>query len=186
MASASGPAAIQSTAASAAQVEQVRQLHRYTVASFRNAGMPQSEWSDGAQQVVLELLQKDRRRQSGSSGRPSADPQGELNRAIWRIVKRWKRRRSPQSMGDPAGVGEPVGDDRRRRSGWTLEELQQLPGARLSDRQKRILALLREGGSVQQVARRLGLDAAQVSHEKYRAIHKLRRAWQEYQQQAEV
>ncbi|GEM_PF-6339175 len=156
----------------------VDQIQRYGATSFRNAGMPASELPDSTQQLIVEMLRRcpSRNWSQAVSGEAEASHR-ELNRAVWRIVKRWKRQRTPQSLEGNAAARNLVVGDRRRR-GLTLEDLQSLPGADLSDRQAKILHLLCQGYSHKEIAAELRLDhPQQVSHEKYRAVQKLRRAW---------
>jgi RNA polymerase sigma factor (sigma-70 family) len=50
----------------------------------------------------------------------------------------------------------------------------------LSRRQRRILVLWSEGWSVRDIADELGLSAARVSDEKYKALYKLRQVFAEH------
>ncbi|QDS96317.1 hypothetical protein FF011L_51250 [Roseimaritima multifibrata] len=185
---ASGPAPGESVSTSvsvpSAQLEQraIEQIQRFGTTSFRNAGMPASEWRDSTQQLVVELLERLPRRDLASPlpQQPSETRQ-ELNRAVWRIVKRWKRQRRHQSLFVEEAYQQSAHDNRRRNR-WTLKDLEQLPDTLLTERQTSILRRLSEGESPQQIATALNLDPPQVSREKYLAIHKLRRAWLRSQQ----
>jgi DNA-directed RNA polymerase specialized sigma24 family protein len=160
------------------------QIQNYGIASFRNAGVPASEWSDCAQQLVVEMLQRCPRRElSGAVAGPREAPRRELNRSVWRIVKRWKRQRCPQSLDGNAALHQRAINDRRRR-GWTLDELAELPGAELSQRQAAILRLLCLGYSHDEIAAELDIEKPKISHEKYRAVQKLRNAWLQNEQAA--
>ncbi len=180
---ASASAAVGQTRA-VAESRTLMQIQNYGIASFRNAGMPASEWADSAQQLVVEMLQRCPRRDlSGAVVGAQEAPRRELNRSVWRIVKRWKRQRSPQSLVGNAALQQRAINDRRRR-GWTLEELTELPGAELSQRQARILRLLCLGYSHDEIAAELDIEKPKISHEKYRAVQKLRNAWLQSEQAA--
>ena len=161
------------------QCPRMTAVQSYGLSSFRQAGIPAGEWADSTQQLVLELL--GRRAMGSPAGVTNVQgetaPKQELRRAVWRIVKRWQRQRqqTPQSL-EANGLRERLPADRRRH-GWTVEALTRLPGAGLSNRQAEILRLICAGCSHDDIARQLSLAKAQVSHEKYRAIEKLRRAF---------
>ncbi|QEG42548.1 LuxR C-terminal-related transcriptional regulator [Roseimaritima ulvae] len=163
------------------------QIQNYGIASFRNAGVPASEWSDCAQQLVVEMLQRCPRRNLPAAVAGSQETsrgeltRRELNRSVWRIVKRWKRQRHPRSLDGNAALQQRAINDRRRR-GWTLDELAELPGAELSERQTKILRLLCLGYSHDEIAAELDIAKPKISHEKYRAVQKLRKAWLQNEQ----
>ncbi|WP_153559092.1 LuxR C-terminal-related transcriptional regulator [Roseimaritima sediminicola] len=156
----------------------LEQIRSYGIASFRNAGMPASQWSDSTQQLIVEMLERCPRRVLASDlPQCQARSRKELDRSVWRIVKRWQRRRCPRSLDANPALQQRAIDDRRRRD-WTLDELAELPEAKLTARQRRILRLLCQGYSHEDIAAELDIEAPTVSHEKYRAVQKLRRAWQ--------
>jgi RNA polymerase sigma factor (sigma-70 family) len=67
------------------------------------------------------------------------------------------------------------GDVRERRLADDREALWQTARQLLTSRQQRILHLCVEGWSAHDIADQLGLSAARVSDEKYKAICKLRK-----------
>lgn len=157
------------------ETQVVQQIQRYCSASWQNANIPRSEWPECSQQVFAELLERISRSQLGSAIACSAsEERRELNRSIWRIVKRWRRRvRHPSLDGfdvaDPASLRiAPAGDD-------VLEQVARIVADKLTPRQSQIFSLLCEGRSIRQISERLGIPARQTSDEKYRAIQKIRR-----------
>lgn len=157
------------------ETQVVRQIQRYCSASWQNANVPRAEWQDCSQQVFLELLQRIPRGQLANAiACPASDERRELNRSIWRIVKRWRRRvRHPSLDGydaaDPATLAVHQTDDD------VLERVTQAAAEQLTQRQACIFSLLCEGHSIGQISEHLNIPAQRVSDEKYRAIQKIRR-----------
>ena len=97
----------------------------------------------------------------------------ELNRTVWRTIKRWQRSPKTRPYFDDRACGEerlhhPSGTD----GAWT--EILAASRRCLSDRQQRILELTRDGWRVNEIADSLQITPARVSDEKYKAISNLR------------
>src|SRR5205085_12181473 len=88
------------------------------------------------------------------------------------VKKRTQRARKAAAL-PPEGVA-----DERGAASQSLAEdreiVRQAARELLNPRQRRVLQLSFEGWSVQDIAARLGLPAARVSDEKYKAVHRLR------------
>jgi RNA polymerase sigma factor (sigma-70 family) len=154
----------------------VQQLERYLTTSWRNAQIAQQDWSDCTQQAMTELLERLPRTQfTRIFDQPQIDDRRELNRAVWRTVQRWRRRRKCSSL-EPAycGIAHPASTPAETvQRGEARDELDKAM-ANLSDRQQRILRLWSQGHAVAEIAEQLDLPAARVSDEKYKAVRKLR------------
>jgi len=158
------------------ETQVVRQIQRYCSASWQNANVPRAEWQDCSQQVFVELLQRIPHSKLVNAIVCSAsEERRELNRSIWRIVKRWRRRVRHASLdgfdtADPATLaGHQTDDD-------VLERVTQIAAKELTQRQSCIFSLLCEGHSIGQISEHLNIPAQRVSDEKYRAIQKIRRS----------
>ena len=169
VAAAVGGPALAGNEAPEAAAHAVRSIEKYCCASWRNAGINQQEWSDFTQQAVTELLDR-----VSADGLPQAIKQTEsterqeLNRAVWRIIQRW--RRSPRI----APLYETVAKVDRAPLPGDWSDIVSVARECLSKRQLTILSRLREGWRVHEIAQELGVSAARVSDEKYKAIQKLR------------
>lgn len=153
----------------------VEQIQSYCAASWRNANIPRAEWSDCTQQVFAELLERLPRQQlTNVIAQADSRERRELNRSIWRIVKRWRRAVRPRSLNGSDASG-PTSITTRSGEIEILESVLQFAANELTPRQSRILALLRDGYSVRDISQKLDLAAARISDEKYRAIQKIRR-----------
>jgi hypothetical protein len=154
--------------ASDAQV--VRKIERYCTTSWRNAGIRPQEWEDCTQQALVELL--DRLPTSDLSvaiEQPDSDARRELNRAVWRLVKRNRRQPKGVSFSDAYVQSRPTNGS---QTSWDEMEL----AARdcLSLRQWQILEMTRAGWRVVEIAEELDATPDRISDEKYKAITKLR------------
>jgi RNA polymerase sigma factor (sigma-70 family) len=161
---------------STAEAHTVQQLERYLTTSWRNAQISEQDWSDCTQQAMAELLERvPRSRFTQIFAQPQQDDRRELNRAVWRTVQRWRRRRRCTSLEpDYCGLSHPTPApmDGLHRS-EARDELDRAM-ANLSERQQRILRLWSQGDSVAEISEQLDLPAARVSDEKYKAMRKLR------------
>ncbi len=163
-------AAVGSSAPAAPETQTVRNLQSYCQTSWRNAGIRRQEWSDCTQQAVVELIERisSEKLDVALCDRESRERR-ELNRTVWRIIQRW--RRSPRLVHFQDGL---AGDSTEHaESAWP--EIAAAAQRCLSDRQLRILSLIREGWRIPEVADRLKMTTARVSDEKYKAIQKLRK-----------
>ena len=163
-------AAVGSSAlASPSEASTINQIERYCTVSWRNAGIAQQDWSDCTQQALQELLERVSRNQLqvAMENRESQERQ-ELNRTVWRTIKRWQR--APR----PAQLDETYlrGTSDARQDAW--DEVMSVARQHLSERQTRILKLTRAGWQANEIAHELDLSPARVSDEKYKAIRKLR------------
>ena len=159
-----------------AEARTVQQLERYLTTSWRNAQISQQDWSDCTQQAMTELLERvPRPRFSQIFSQPELDDRRELNRAVWRTVQRWRRRRKCCSLEpDHGSLNHPTTTPSEAlQRNEAREELDQAM-ASLSDRQQSILRLWSQGHTVAEIAQQLDLPAARVSDEKYKAVRQLR------------
>ena len=153
----------------------LRQIESYCTASWRNSQIPRAEWSDCSQQVFAELLQRVPRNHLANAVLDSKSMERrELNRTIWRIIKRWSRAIRHVSLGrsdwpDPSTIHPPPQDED------CVETIMKIAAERLTPRQQQILDCLRDGQSIAAISNRLAIPTQRVSDEKYRAIQKIRR-----------
>jgi RNA polymerase sigma factor (sigma-70 family) len=156
------------SAGSAAETQAIQKIERYCTTSWRNAGIRRDDWDDCTQQALLELL---------SSLSPTdlqvaieqadSEARRELNRAVWRLVKRCRREAKEISYVDTYGVSSHAD----LQDAW--QEVEAAAKDHLSPRQLQILDLTRKGWRVAEIATTLGISAERVSDEKYKSIAKL-------------
>jgi hypothetical protein len=151
----------------------IEQIQRYCTVSWRNASIPRAEWADCSQQVFLELLQRlpPARWSKAISGIRNAERR-ELNRAIWRIIKRHVRAANRT-------VAVPIrGDERQKNQAKDvddlLDEVMDVAERTLSARQLCIMKMAAAGSAIGEIAEHLGCVGARVSDEKYRTVLRLR------------
>lgn len=160
--------------ASAAELEVIDQIQKYCTVSWRNAGISHQEWDDCTQQALVELL--DRISQEGLTeavDNVESDERRELNRTVWRTVQRWRRRLRTHSLEESQLKFQDVSSrDSQTEGAW--DQIAVASESSLSERQQRILSLLRDGWRVSEIADELQIPQARVSDEKYKAIVKLR------------
>lgn len=162
-------AAASSVPATASETSTISQIERYCTVSWRNAGISQQDWSDCTQQALQELLQRVSRQQLPVAMQNNQSRERrELNRTVWRTIKRWQRAPRPARL-DESYVG---GTRDARQDAW--DEVMTAARQHLSQRQIRILQLTRAGWRVDEIAGELDVTPARVSDEKYKAIRKLR------------
>lgn len=149
-------------------------IQRYCLASFRNAGIAQQDWSDCSQQVMVCLLERvSRKGLVNAIDNESSTERRELNRSIWCVVQRWRRAAKHVSLEEheiTAAAYQTPHDTATER----INELLTSAANCLSDRQRTILSMCKDGWSVSEIADELGISPARASDEKYKAIRKLR------------
>lgn len=154
-------------ASAVAESKTVQSISNYCQASWRNAGIRRQEWSDCTQQAVAELIERiSTDRLAAAVEDNESSERRELNRAVWRIIKRC--RRTPHLSAYHESPDPPMASD----DSWT--DVVAAAQDCLSPRQLRILTMLKDGWRVQDIAQDLQLSAARVSDEKYKAVKKLR------------
>ncbi|QDV10410.1 Sigma-70, region 4 [Rosistilla oblonga] len=160
--------------APASESNAIQQIERYCSKSWQTAHMPRDEWNDSTQQVLAELLERiPRERLTAAIGASASEERRELNRSIWRIVKRWVRRQRHAPLDDFDTPG--VVDDQSSRVDDQIEQVLRVASTQLSDQQRRIIELLKEGLTVAEIAGRMDLTPSRISNEKHRAIKQIRR-----------
>ena len=85
----------------------------------------------------------------------------------------WRRRPRPHSL-EESQTGERHDSSRGSETEGAWEQIVSASESCLSDRQQRILSLMRDGWRVGEIAEELQIPQARVSDEKYKAIVKLR------------
>ncbi|MDP6468915.1 MAG: hypothetical protein QF918_14300 [Pirellulaceae bacterium] len=163
-------AAVGSSAlASSSEASTINQIERYCTVSWRNAGIEQQDWSDCTQQALQELLERVSRNQLQAAVQNNeSQERQELNRTVWRTIKRWQRAPRPAQLEESYVCGSCD----TRQDAW--DEVMRAARQHLSERQTRILKLTREGWQANEIATELRITPARVSDEKYKAIRKLR------------
>lgn len=157
------------------EVHVVQQIQRYCATSWQNANIPRAEWPDCSQQVFAELLQRIPRGELAQSlAYSESEQRRELNRSIWRIVKRWTRRARHPSL-DGFDTADPASLCGHRAQDEALAKVMQIAAEKLTPRQKQVVSLLCDGHSIGQISKHLDIPVQRVSDEKYRAIQKIRR-----------
>ena len=147
----------------------IHQIERYCTVSWRNAGIAQQDWPDCTQQALQELLERVSRHQLQVAMQNNDSlERRELNRTVWRTIKRWQRAPRPAQLEESYVRG--VADT--RDDAW--DEVMSVARQHLSPRQARILHMTRAGWQASEIAGELGITPARVSDEKYKAIRKLR------------
>lgn len=165
-----------SSEASASDPGAIERIERYCSASWRNARISRQDWRDCSQAVVCELLERlSCDRMTRAIEESDSVERRELNRAIWRVTKRWQRSRHCSSLDDLPEASEPCATRQSvQKAIDELREFIELAECPLTHRQRDIVRLTLAGNSVAEIADRLQIPASRVSHDKYRAIGKLR------------
>ena len=159
---------------SATELQAVEKIQHYCSVSWRNAGIRNEEWDDFTQQTLLELLsQVSREKLPTAIQQSQSDERRELNRAVWRMVQRWRRAPRPESFDERHTLAGQHSES-LSASDHDWNEVAAIAEDVLSERQMRIIDLTRDGWGVAEIARKLNMSAARVSDEKYKAIAKLR------------
>ena len=150
----------------------ITNISRYCTACWRNARLPQDQWSDCTQEVLTRLLRnvpgKSWERVLGNE----TEERREFVRAIDAVKKRYQRGRW-QSATLPELVADRRDEQARDRNDERAA-VQEAAERVLSDRQQRILTLICDGHNVADIATELAMSPERVSDEKYKAIQKLR------------
>ncbi|VTR97424.1 sigma-70 family RNA polymerase sigma factor [Tuwongella immobilis] len=160
-----------STLSPAVAAQDIDELTRYCTACWRNARLPEDRWSDCTQEVFTRLLETIDRERWNTILRIEGPEQKEFYRAIDAVKKRVQRRRKETPI-----VADPASSPQRevnQRETW--EQVDSAAKRLLSDRQRRILELSRDGWSVPEMAAEFATTPERISDEKYKAIRKLQR-----------
>jgi DNA-directed RNA polymerase specialized sigma subunit len=164
-----GTAISTSSAAPHDNTQALQDISKYCQTCWRNARLPQDDWSDATQQVFVRLLERvDIARWNGILQDDSQDRR-EFLRAIDAVKKRTQRAHRGVSLSettDPSRL-----DPQSRRDDRAAVE--QAARAALSDRQQAIVRLSFDGYAVPEIAAALKTTVARISDEKYKAIRKL-------------
>src|SRR5688572_19665945 len=133
--------------AAVSETRAIQQIERYCTASWRNAGIRRQDWEDCTQQALVELLASLTPTGLGIAiEQPESEARRELNRAVWRLVKRCRRQTTEVAFVDAYATSQPASDPQEdwRRIDSTAEKC-------LSARQRRILDLTRDGWRVSDI-----------------------------------
>jgi RNA polymerase sigma factor (sigma-70 family) len=162
--------------ACAGETDLVRDIQRYCTACWRNARLDPGLWDDCTQEVCVRLLGKARAGELDLNLvlADETPERRELVRAIDMVRKRVQRARRHQAI-DEQLTPAPDLDARERTRQELGEVLENARAAVLTDRQDRIVELWTRGWTVPEIAEQLGMPAARVSDEKYKALRKLER-----------
>jgi RNA polymerase sigma factor (sigma-70 family) len=161
----------------AAEATAIEKIQRYCIASFRNAGISDSDWDDCSQEAIENLLERvSRRGLTSAITRKKSVERRELNRAIWRTAQRWRRAKRSTSL-DALESFQPAAPPTTDAYAENNERLEALSGAMvcLNDTQQQIIEQSRNGASVREIAKTLNMPASRVSDHKYKAIRKIQR-----------
>ena len=158
-------------AATTADAAVLSRIERYCTVSWQNAGISPQDWGDCTQDAFVELLERiSREGWRTAVENPQSDERRELNRTVWRIVKRWQRSARHDRLDLDVADASAAADPR-----LLPEELAALVrDAGLSNEQAAILDQWSQGTAVAEIAQALNLPAARVSDQKFKAIQKLR------------
>ena len=153
--------------------EVVQQIQRYCTVSWRNANVPRAEWCDCSQQLFCELLQRVHRRHLELAiSQDESDERRELNRAIWRIIKRQQRSDARSIL--HMGWRDSSHSARAQEVDDLLADVIHIGKHALSARQLCIVQMASEGYTIADIANHLGIPVARASDEKYRSIQRIR------------
>lgn len=149
----------------------LRDVSRYCVACWRNAGVPVDRWEDCTQEVLCRLMQRVPLKDWEQMLAGSDAERREFHRVIDLVKKRVRREKRAENL-----ELYPVAD-RRGMSESNLRELRSevwtAADRLLTSRQKDILTRSADGSSVAEIATELKLSPQRVSDEKYKAVRKL-------------
>jgi RNA polymerase sigma factor (sigma-70 family) len=146
----------------------INNISRYCTTCWRNARLPQDQWSDCTQEVLCRLLKNLPAPAWEQVLANETEERREFIRAIDAVKKRFQRGRWQSAV-----LPELVADNRDDRND-DRDAVNQAAGKVLSQRQQRILQLVSAGHNVADIATELALSPERVSDEKYKAIQKLR------------
>lgn len=149
-------------------------IEKYCSASWRNAGIDQQDWEDCTQDALSELFERMPQQHVAQAINDGESIQRrELNRAIWRIVQRWRRAPRAVSLDEHESLSL-AASEVTPEAAEDSELVMSVAAECLSERQQRILGLWTDGWSIAEIAEQLELTPARASDEKYKAIRKLR------------
>lgn len=160
----------------AAEGNAVERIQQYCSASWRNARISRQDWQDCSQAVLSELLERISTERMGHAIEDSDSAERrELNRAIWRVAKRWRRARRNLPLTEADDLTRYQNEEQSFNDAIAeMRELVASPQSSLTERQRQIIERSLDGNSVADIAEELSIPASRVSHDKYRAIRKLR------------
>jgi RNA polymerase sigma factor (sigma-70 family) len=150
----------------------VQDITRYCSACWRNARLPLDCWNDCTQDVFQRLLERVPTGRWEQVMAPDGAERQEFLRAIDTVKKRVQRDRQRWSGLHHEAPDHRAPQDQERAD--SRANLRHAAEQALSGRQQRIVERTCEGWSVAEIAADLGVAAARISDEKYKAIHKLR------------
>ncbi len=150
----------------------ITNISKYCTVCWRNARLPQDQWSDCTQEVLTRLLQNLPANAWERVLGNETQERREFIRAIDAVKKRYQRGRW-QSAPLPELVADAREEQYRSRNDERAQ-IEQAAQQVLSSRQQRILSLICDGHNVADIASELAMSPERVSDEKYKAIQKLR------------
>ena len=150
----------------------ITNISRYCTACWRNAHLPQDQWSDCTQEVLCRLLKSLPAKSWEQVLTNETEERREFIRAIDAVKKRYQRGRW-QSASLPELVAD-TREARAREVGDDREAVRQAAEKVLSRRQQNILRMICDGYNVADIAHELSISPDRVSDEKYKAVQKLR------------
>jgi RNA polymerase sigma factor (sigma-70 family) len=170
--SAFAPASSPAQAPAQPATQAVAEMSRYCATCWRNARLPIDLWQDCTQEVFARMLE---RVEPGSWTEilgQEGEERKEFLRAIDTVKKRCQRSRkwTPGLVEQEADPRTAV--DRVHAEDW--DAVRHTADRVLTERQRQILRLSRDGWSVHEIADELQVGPERVSDEKYKAIRKLR------------
>jgi RNA polymerase sigma factor (sigma-70 family) len=167
----------QASSASEPALRAVNDISRYCTTCWRNARLDPNSWTDCTQEVFCRLLERVAPDAWNNLLKREGEERREFLRAIDAVKKRSQRARRFTSQDV-----ETLADCRDTQERGLAEDRQAVNLAAsqlLTPRQQHILQLSLEGWSVQEISSELALSADRVSDEKYKAVRKLRRHFEE-------
>ena len=159
-----------------AEAESLSSIERYCKTSWRQAGIPQDQWEDCTQEAMAELLSRVSRSNLGHAIKHATSAERrQLMRSVWCVAQRWRRASSRQPVPLEA-IAEYATTSNNSEESVIQAELIQNGLQRLSETQRRVLALWTDGHSIAEISATLQIPAARVSDHKYKGIRTLRAA----------
>ncbi|HEV2946278.1 MAG TPA: sigma-70 family RNA polymerase sigma factor [Gemmataceae bacterium] len=149
----------------------ITNISRYCTACWRNARLHPDAWNDCTQEVLCRLLERVNPETWDQILNTEGDERRELIRAIDTVKKRTQRARK---HADSVELLPDRRDPEMRQLQDDREFVRDAADRVLSRRQQRIVQMSLEGWSVHDMSRELGLPAARISDEKYKAVQRLR------------
>jgi len=151
-------------------------IRQYCHSSWRQAGMPDYEWDDCTQDVMVELMTRLSQREIDLTIEdPGSTQRRELMRSVWCVTQRWRRACAKQPVSLDALPEQVLPRNGVAEVDCDLEKLHQAI-EELNPSQQAILHRVRQGESVAEIAEQMDVPAARVSDQKYKAVRKLQKA----------